>query len=444
MPGLLLILHFLVPVRGLVISQSGVKLKPDKHNIVEYKINKKAFGFQKKATVNVTVTCEENLRRDLDSKTGKSLALFRCPAGIPEIDPVDYSNSCSNIGVKSHSAKEIRYFGSVDNEEFATLILKEKDYDRELTVRVCSINAIFLNQGSHLSTDQIPIPTNFIVTLVVWMVLSFLWLVNALCFRKHSNNLHRLLSALLMIKLVNLILAYIFWKELDGRGRWSLQISLPYVLCTSVFETMIFIVLMLAGEGWCIIWENPRLLKYYLILSSSFFLMVLCYKFVHKYFQGFAIVFASMMIYIAFKCSTISINTVKRNITASNQFIDNHRLTYKSDITLKKRLNKKLRMFNYLQGLIIGLPCVLIVVESVASFLLVYNEWTRILLKELLELSVMIYCCALFRLRNFTDYNNISINTPYHNNVVLLTPYKNIVYISCERDSQDTAESDHT
>ena len=129
-----------------------------------------------------------------------------------------------------------------------------------------------------------------------------------------------------------------------------------------------------------------------------------------------------MMIYIAFKCSTISINTVKRNITASNQFIDNHRLTYKSDvsfflfslslsfrlngiyqieynpfeimqerlhdvpvgiatalcnygdefqITLKKRLNKKLRMFNYLQGLIIGLPCVLIVVESVASFLLV-------------------------------------------------------------------------
>ena len=49
--------------------------------------------------------------------------------------------------------------------------------------------------------------------------------------------------------------------------------------------------------------------------------------------QGFAIVFASMMIYIAFKCSTISINTVKRNISASNQFIDNHRLTYKSDVS---------------------------------------------------------------------------------------------------------------
>ena len=61
MPGLLLILHFLVPVRGLVISQSGVKLKPDKHNIVEYKINKKAFGFQKKATVNVTVTCVSSI-----------------------------------------------------------------------------------------------------------------------------------------------------------------------------------------------------------------------------------------------------------------------------------------------------------------------------------------------------------------------------------------------
>ena len=55
---------------------------------------------------------------------------------------MEYSNSCANIGVKSHSAKEIRYFGSVDNDEFATLILKEKDYDRELTVRVCSVCAL--------------------------------------------------------------------------------------------------------------------------------------------------------------------------------------------------------------------------------------------------------------------------------------------------------------
>ena len=61
-----------------------------------------------------------------------------------------------------------------------------------------------------------------------------------------------------------------------------------------------------------------------------------------------------------------------------------------------------------------------------------YNEWTKELLNELLELCVMVYCCALFRLRDFTDYNNVSINTPYHENVVLLTPYRNIVYISCE------------
>ena len=54
---------------------------------------------------------------------------------------------------------------------------------------VLQIHAELLNQGSsHLSTDQIPIPTNYIVTLVVWMVLSFLWLVNALCFRRVSAS----------------------------------------------------------------------------------------------------------------------------------------------------------------------------------------------------------------------------------------------------------------
>lgn len=429
-------------IHCLVINQRNVKLKPDKQ-IVEYKINKRAFGFQAQATINVTVTCEEDLRNS--STEGKSLVLYRCPTSVHELEAVHYSTNCPKVIGWSRSSKTISFYDVVANDEFSTLILKEQDYERTPSVKICSVQATLLNRGgSHLSTDQIPIPTNYIVTLVVWMVLSFLWLVNSLCFRRHSNNLHKLLSALLIIKLVNLILAYIFWKELDGKGRWSLQISLPFILCTSVFETMIFIVLMLAGEGWCIIWENPRLLKYYLVLSTSFFFMVICYKYVHKYFQGFAIVFASMMIYIAFKCTTISINTVKRNIIASNQFIDNHRLTYKSEITLKKRLNKKLRMFNYLQGLIIGLPCVLIVVESVASFLLVYNEWTRVLLKEMLELSVIVYCCTLFRLRNFTDYNNISITTPYHNNVVLLTPYRNIVYISSENDDKIGSEPSQT
>ena len=73
-----------------------------------------------------------------------------------------------------------------------------------------------------------------------------------------------------------------------------------------------------------------------------------------------------------------------------------------------------------------------------------YNEWTRVLLKEMLELSVIVYCCTFFRLSNFTDYNNISITTPYHNNVVLLTPYRNIVYISSEHDDKIGSEPSQT
>ena len=43
-------------IHCLIINQHNVKLKPDKQ-IVEYKINKRAFGFQAQATINVTVTC---------------------------------------------------------------------------------------------------------------------------------------------------------------------------------------------------------------------------------------------------------------------------------------------------------------------------------------------------------------------------------------------------
>ena len=48
---------FLGQVRSIIIEHEKVKLKPDKNEIVDYKITKRAFGFQKKATINVTVTC---------------------------------------------------------------------------------------------------------------------------------------------------------------------------------------------------------------------------------------------------------------------------------------------------------------------------------------------------------------------------------------------------
>ena len=68
-------------------------------------------------------------------------------------------------------------------------------------------------------------------------------------------------------------------------GRVTLQIDVTHMLSSSSFKTSLFVLLMLAGEGWCIIWERPRLLKYYLILAGAFFLMDMCYRYVHSYFQ---------------------------------------------------------------------------------------------------------------------------------------------------------------
>jgi hypothetical protein len=58
---------FLGQISCLIISQDSIKLKPNKLDVVEHKINKRAFGFQKKATINVTVTCVSIVLFDEDS-----------------------------------------------------------------------------------------------------------------------------------------------------------------------------------------------------------------------------------------------------------------------------------------------------------------------------------------------------------------------------------------
>ena len=64
-----------------------------------------------------------------------------------------------------------------------------------------------------------------------------------------------------------------------------MRLHMPYMLCFTGFETLLLVLLMLAAEGWCIIWESPRLLKYYILLAGALFLMDVCFKYVHKYFQ---------------------------------------------------------------------------------------------------------------------------------------------------------------
>ena len=69
-----------------------------------------------------------------------------------------------------------------------------------------------------------------------------------------------------------------------------------------------------------------------------------------------------------------------------------------------------------------------------------YNDWVRLVLYEVLEFSAVVYCCVLFRLQDFEDYNNIVISTPFHEVTVVLTPNKHLVYISNQQEEAETSD----
>jgi len=427
------LLLFTTNVWSLIIKEVAV-LRP-KLQIVDFNINEIPFGFLTNATIDITIECDKPIRT---SKTDlrPTLGLYICPKGIYEVTSKPLQSQCILIDEQDFTDYTITWNHVMKGPgpQFSSLFIKEKllknDTDR------CRVEALFLNPyGQHLSSDQINIPVLYMALISTWLCGCFLWIVNCWFWAaQFSNKLHKMLTLIIFVKFFALTFTCLKWIELSKKGIVPLSVDIPEVTINSSFESLLFLFLMLAAEGWCIIWQQARLVKYYLILTVSYFTMEVCFRYVHRYFQGFAVVFASFMVYLAFKCCTISLTKVRKDLEASAKFVATHHLSFKSKVTLERRLKAQLMMFQFIHGLIIAFPTVLIVTQSIAMFLLEYHEWVTWMLHELIFLSTLIYLGILFRLRNFHEFENIVINPPYHDVIVIKSPKLGTMYLCVEND----------
>ena len=59
------------------------------------------------------------------------------------------------------------------------------------------------------------------------------------------------------------------------------------------------------------------------------------------------------------------------------------------------------------------------------------------LIYEIVQLSLLLYCAGVFRLRDFSKFTDISIKTPFTKVTVIETPYRGIQYISQPEESEE-------
>ncbi|XP_022097771.1 uncharacterized protein LOC110983113 [Acanthaster planci] len=280
------------------------------------------------------------------------------------------------------------------------------------------------NKGySHLSKDEGSLPPIYKTLLVLWIVLLALWIVNWFKFRQYSNRLHKLLFVAPSFKFLLLILTLAWWEVIAATGyeNTSLQMCRDMVQSTEI--AMLFMSMMLAAEGWCVI--RPRIRNIRCVLIPGLFLVFLgssiCVIWVHNYFMAFAVCSIVFVIYRALKWCTYNLDYLTQQVLRSLHTAAEKRLRFRG-VSIAKQLTEKRNIFVRLRLVCAIYTIVFAVTVTMSTFLTEY-AWARTLAAELPEVAAFAALGLIFRLRDFGPFERIEVIQPKESSVLMLLPF---------------------
>ncbi|KAJ6246859.1 hypothetical protein M0813_02112 [Anaeramoeba flamelloides] len=150
-----------------------------------------------------------------------------------------------DIDIKRKAQKE-------DYEYFLVINCGKKE---EITF---TLDYTFVNpDGQYLSLGQIPYPYLYLVFGSVWCLLLIIWFVNWYTHRDQQIKLHRLLTVILIAKIVKLFFYYTEWNYLSKKGMDNYALLIARATYTCIFDFIFYTTLLMIASGWSII--KPRL-----------------------------------------------------------------------------------------------------------------------------------------------------------------------------------------
>ncbi|XP_077992077.1 uncharacterized protein LOC144446197 [Glandiceps talaboti] len=277
---------------------------------------------------------------------------------------------------------------------------------------------------SHLSSDESAMPDIYTAILAIWAVMVLLWIGNWFLYCGYSNALHRTLFIAPSFKILLVVLAFLWWHGIETRGKESQAIMILREICQSVEDAMLFLTMMIASEGWCVLRPDIRRFRWifvfvvFLIFTGS----VLCVTWVHSYFLAFAVCSVVFIMYRSLKWCSYNIEHLRRQLAEAQSFVSRMELKYLGQITVQDQLKEKLGMYIKLRLVCTTYAMLYAVIVTLATFLSEYT-WIKALTFEIPELAVYFAIGFIFRLHNFSQYENIRVTAPKETSVVFILPH---------------------
>ncbi|XP_071793592.1 uncharacterized protein [Asterias amurensis] len=279
------------------------------------------------------------------------------------------------------------------------------------------------NKKSHLSIDEGALLPMYKILVMVWVVLQALWIANWIKFREFSNHLHKLMFVAPSFKFLLLTLSLVWWEIIAATGYENTTLEMYRDIIQSTEVVMLFMTMMLAAEGWCVL--RPRIRNIRCLLIPVLFLVFLgssiCAIWVHNYFMAFAVCSIVFVIYRTVKWSTYNMLYLTRQILRNSRYIQEKHLRF-NNVSITKQLTEKRNIFIRLRFICTFYTIVFAMVITMSTFLTEY-AWAQTIAYELPELMVFIGLGLIFRLRDFAPFENIKVILPKENSVIILLPF---------------------
>ncbi|XP_071948579.1 uncharacterized protein [Antedon mediterranea] len=290
---------------------------------------------------------------------------------------------------------------------------------------ICRSRLTTMNKNSHLSMDEIPEPIIYKILVMIWVILMVCWIINWTIFNEYSNSLHKFMFVAPTFKLTNLVIEMIYWRYMDSTGIERRPIVVCLYLISSIEDLLLFISIMMAAEGWCVMRPYIKQCRSALIPITFFFYVAseLCVVYANTYFLAFAISCIIFTIYRALKWSSESIEILQRQITITRHLVSIKEIYFEGN-SPEAPLLKKLRIYTRLRQLVALYTITYAVIITIGSFLSQYT-WVRTIIFEIPEVLVYIALGFIFYLRDFSRYETASLELFQDNTVVMLLPSPN-------------------
>ncbi|KAJ7963050.1 putative Transmembrane protein [Quillaja saponaria] len=235
-----------------------------------------------------------------------------------------------------------------------------------------------------------PLPSLYFTFLSIWVVSACSWTINTYKNRHfQSNNLQWTLASIPLIKVLQLMLSFLFWYSCFNFQACSLWMSFGVYVTGVLFQTVSFVSFMLISHGYCIMCErlsvNER--RTTAAFGCVFYLTLVGYRASIPYFSVLLLLNYFLSFYLIFHHISQNLLVLREQLS----FIENEDVHAMHDAVYTKYT-----MLKKFQGAmqIVALAETVININMDGSS---ENFWLRLLVREWAQFCIFLYIGWTFR-----------------------------------------------